>query len=167
VDDTSDDVVPFEQWYRAEHLRLLAALVVACGDEHLAQDVTAEAFARALAAWRRVSVMDEPSGWTYRVAINLLRRRARRAATEARLLPATVVRATGRSDHDAIELWDAVATLPPRERLAVALRYASGLSEAEVAHAMGVAVGTTSSTLASARRRLAAALAEETELAHE
>src|SRR5262245_47817259 len=87
VSDTSDEVVPFEQWYRAEHPRLLAALVVACGDEHLAQDVTAEAFARALAAWRRVSVMDEPSGWTYRVAINVLRRRARRAATEARLLP--------------------------------------------------------------------------------
>jgi RNA polymerase sigma-70 factor (ECF subfamily) len=166
VSNTGADAAAFESWYRAEHPRLLSALVIACGDEHLAQDVTAEAFARALAAWGRVSVMDEPTGWTYRVAINLLRRRARRAATEARLLPAVAMRATGRSEHDAVELWDAVATLPPRERLAIALRYASGLSEAEVAHAMGVAVGTASSTLASARRRLAAAL-DETEFAHE
>jgi RNA polymerase sigma-70 factor (ECF subfamily) len=58
------------------------------------------------------------------------------------------------------ELWDAVRALPPRARTAVALRYAGGLSEAEVAVAMHVAVGTASATLSSARRALAITLAE-------
>jgi RNA polymerase sigma-70 factor (ECF subfamily) len=53
-----------------------------------------------------------------------------------------------------------VRALPPRARTAVALRYTAGLTEAEVAAAMHVAVGTASATLASARRALAAALSE-------
>jgi RNA polymerase sigma factor (sigma-70 family) len=157
----------FDSWYRAEHPRLLAALTVACGDPHLAQDVTAEAFTRALAAWRRVGAMEAPAGWTYRVAVNLLRRRARRSATEARLLRTIVPPTPDASAHDAVELWDAVDALPPRERLAVALRYAAGLTEAEVAEAMDVEVGTASATLASARRRLSRALHDETELVDE
>jgi RNA polymerase sigma-70 factor (ECF subfamily) len=60
-------------------------------------------------------------------------------------------------------LWDAVRALPPRARTAIALRYTGGLSEAEVAAAMNVAVGTASATLASARRALAAALADTPE----
>jgi len=167
VRETNDELASFEAWYRAEHPRLLAALAVACGDRHVAQDVAAEAFARALSAWRRVSAMDEPTGWTYRVAVNLLKRRARRASTESRVLGSLAPTFVAASDHEAVELWDAVAGLPPRERLAIALRYASGLSEAEVAVAMGVATGTASSTLASARRRLALALQDETEPAHD
>jgi RNA polymerase sigma factor (sigma-70 family) len=170
VGETRDDLASFEHWYRAEHPRLLATLTVACGDRHLAQDVTSEAFARALAAWRRVSTMGEPSGWTYRVAVNLLHRRARRAATEARLLASLeTTNAAAYSGHEAIEIWDAVGSLPPRERLAIALRYAAGLTEAEVASAMGVAIGTASSTLTSARRRLAVTLHEddEADLAHD
>jgi RNA polymerase sigma-70 factor (ECF subfamily) len=165
--ERSNDVASFERWYRAEYPRLLAIVTVACGDRHLAEETTAEAFARALAAWRRVGVMDEPSAWTYRVAVNLLRRRARRAATEARVLDALPTAAVARNDLDAVELWDAVGALPPRERLAVALRYAGGCSEAEVARAMRVSVGTASSMLSSARRRLAVALQEETEPVHD
>ena len=56
-----------------------------------------------------------------------------------------------------------MGSLPPRERLAIALRYAAGLTEAEVASAMGVAIGTASSTLTSARRRLAVTLHEDDE----
>jgi RNA polymerase sigma factor (sigma-70 family) len=97
----------------------------------------------------------------------LLRRRARRAATEARVLDALPTAAVARNDLDAVELWDAVGALPPRERLAVALRYAGGCSEAEVARAMRVSVGTASSMLSSARRRLAVALQEETEPVHD
>jgi RNA polymerase sigma-70 factor (ECF subfamily) len=156
--EADDDA--FAAWYRSEHPRLLATMTIVTRDLHAAQDITAEAFARALAAWHRVSGMDSPTGWTYRVAVNLARRRARRAALEARLL-----HRVARTDADfpaeqAIELWDAVRALPPRAREAIALRYTAGLSEAEVAAAMKVAVGTASATLASARRSLATALAE-------
>jgi RNA polymerase sigma-70 factor (ECF subfamily) len=158
----------FASWYRTEHPRLLATMTIVTRDLHTAQDITAEAFARALAAWHRVSGMDSPTGWTYRVALNLARRRARRAALEERLLrrvaPASSLHeGDGFPAEHAIELWDAVRALPPRAREAIALRYTAGLSEAEVAAAMKVAVGTASATLASARRALAAALADAPE----
>jgi len=156
----ADEDAAFAAWYRNEHPRLLATMTIVTRDLHVAQDVTAEAFAHALAAWKRVSAMDSPTGWTYRVAVNLARRRARRAAIEERLLR----RIAPTDDHlpaeHAIELWDAVRALPPRARTAIALRYTAGLTEAEVAAAMNVAVGTASATLTSARRALAAALSE-------
>jgi RNA polymerase sigma-70 factor (ECF subfamily) len=161
----ADEDAAFAAWYRNEHPRLLATMTIVTRNLHVAQDVTAEAFARALASWKRVSTMDSPTGWTYRVAVNLARRRARRAAIEERLLRRmTQTPTTGFGDgipvEHAIELWDAVRALPPRARTAIALRYTAGLTEAEIAAAMNVAVGTASATLASARRTLAAALSD-------
>lgn len=156
VDDDSE----FAAWYHSEHPRLLAAMTIVTRDLHAAQDVTAEAFARALAAWTRVSNMDSPTGWTYRVALNLARRRARRAALEQRVLRRIVSTDDDFPLERSVELWDAVRALPPRARTAIALRYAAGLSESEVATAMHVAIGTASATLSAARRTLAITLAE-------
>ncbi len=147
-------------WYRNEHPRLLAAMAIVTRDLHVAEDVTADAFARALAAWNRVSNMESPAGWTYRVALNLARRRARRAAIEQRLLRRLAPEEAGIPSERATEIWDAVRALPPRARTAIALRYAAELSEAEVATAMNVAVGTASATLSAARRALAVSLTE-------
>ena len=155
-----DDDAAFAAWYRSEHPRLLAAMTIVTRDLHAAQDVTAEAFARALASWTRVSAMDSPTGWTYRVALNVARRRARRAALEQRLLRRMVPPDSGLPVERSIELWDAVRALPPRARTAIALRYAAGLSESEVATAMNVAVGTASATLSAARKTLAIALGD-------
>lgn len=142
----------FEEWYRAEHPRVLASLTLLGGDVDVARDATDEAFARALDRWDRVSGMAAPGGWTYRVALNVMRRKLRRAAIERRLwsreprppdIPAP-----------AVELWDLVRALPDRQRRAVVLRYVADLPEAEIAAAMGVARGTVSATLAAARARL-------------
>jgi RNA polymerase sigma-70 factor (ECF subfamily) len=155
-----EDDAAFASWYRNEHPRLLAAMTIVTKDLHTAQDVTAEAFARALASWNRVATMESPTGWTYRVALNVVHRRARRAALEQRALRRIPPPAEGLPPERAIELWDAVSALPPRARTAIALRYAAGLSEAEVAEAMHVKVGTVSATLSNARRALAVSLGE-------
>jgi DNA-directed RNA polymerase specialized sigma24 family protein len=42
----------------------------------------------------------------------------------------------------AIEVWDAVAALPRRERNALALRYLGGLTQAQVGEVLGVTPGT-------------------------
>src|SRR5688572_31610499 len=81
-----DGCAGFEEWYRREHPRLVASLLLVAGDLDLAQDAADEAFARALARWDRVSRMESTNGWTYRVALNVFRRRARRDAIERRLL---------------------------------------------------------------------------------
>jgi RNA polymerase sigma factor (sigma-70 family) len=158
-----DDDAAFTAWYRNEHPRLLATMRIVTRDLEAAQDLTSEAFARALAAWTRVSAMDSPTGWTYRVALNLARRRGRRAALEQRVLRRIAPVDDQPPVEHAAEVWDAVRALPPRARTAIALRYAAGLTEAEVAAAMHVAVGTASATLAAARRTLAITLAEPDE----
>lgn len=153
----------FAAWYTGEHPRLLASLVFIAGDLESARDATDEAFARALAQWNRVKAMASPAGWTYRVALNLVKRRHRRAALERRLL------GHERPDHapqipePAVELWDAVRRLPERQRTAVVLRYLGDLPELEVASAMGVTRGTVASTLASARANLGLALFDNAE----
>ncbi|HWI02437.1 MAG TPA: sigma-70 family RNA polymerase sigma factor [Acidimicrobiales bacterium] len=156
------DSAGFERWYRAEHPRVLAALSVVARDPDVAQEVTAEAFARALQRWERVGEMDSPGGWTYRVALNVLRRRARRAALERRLLPRLAPAASIQVPAYAVEVWQVVTALAPRMRTAVALRYLGGLTEAEVAEVMGIAPGTVAATLHEARRRLAPLLAPDT-----
>jgi DNA-directed RNA polymerase specialized sigma24 family protein len=155
------DSAGFEPWYRAEHPRVLAALSVVARDPDLAQEVAAEAFARALQRWDRVGAMESPGGWTYRVALNVLRRRARRAALERRLLP-RLAPPTLTVPAYAVEVWAVVTGLAPRMRTAVALRYLGGLTEAEVADVMGVAPGTVAATLHAVRRQLAPLLAPDT-----
>jgi RNA polymerase sigma-70 factor (ECF subfamily) len=147
-------VPSFESTYSAEAERLAGAIVVMAGNRHLAEEVVAEAFVRAFERWPRVSQMESPAGWIYRVAINLLRRRKRREALERRLL-----RRIPSPDPHVVELdpdlWAAVESLPPRARAAVGLRYVADLTEREIAEILGVAPGTVAATLHQARRRLA------------
>jgi RNA polymerase sigma-70 factor (ECF subfamily) len=150
----------FEDWYRASYPGLFAALTVVAADRDLARDATDEAMVRALERWDRVQGMASPVGWAYQVAVNLLRRKARRGALERRL--------SGRTEpvsppelHP--EVWDAIRSLPKRQRQAIALRYLLDLTEADVAEVMGVAVGTASATLAAARAALSRQLAERSD----
>ena len=155
----------FEGWYLTVHPRLIAALTVVAGDVTVASEVVDEAFARAYERWGRVGGMASPDGWTYRTALNVLRRRQRRLRLEhqlhlRRLTPGPAVAPPG---DWSIEVWDALRHLPPRERTAVALRYVADLPTDDIAAAMRIAPGTVGATLHSARRRLSTALAEPLE----
>lgn len=133
-------------------------MLVLAGDRDVAADVTDEALARALRHWQRISAMQSPEGWTYRVAVNVWRRQARRRSMERRLLPRLVSRQVVAAP--AGEVWDVVRSLTPRQREAVVLRYVADLAEPDIAQAMGVSRGTVASTLSDARRSLAGLLAE-------
>ena len=149
----------FASWYEREHTRLVTSLLLVAGDADRAAEATDEAFARAYAAWGRVSLMASPRGWTYRVALNVLRRRGRRARLEQTLLsrqppPGSVPPPAG-------EAWDAVRCLPPRQRTAIVLRFVADLTEEQVAEIMGVTRSTVSATLAHARHHLALQLGDD------
>jgi RNA polymerase sigma-70 factor (ECF subfamily) len=148
----------FEDWYGNQHRRLFASLVVLSGDREIAQDAAAEALARALQHWPRVSTMTSPEGWVYRVAVNVMRRSARRRALEKRLTRRLCVDEV--VPAPAGEVWDLVRALPDRQRTAVVLRYVADLAEGEIAEVMGVTRGTVASTLSDARRSLAYVLTE-------
>lgn len=76
----------FGEWYACQHARLVAALTLLAGDLEVARDVAGEAFSRALERWDRVADMENPSAWTYTLALNILRRRRWRHLLEARKL---------------------------------------------------------------------------------
>ena len=154
-----DGCADFEGWYRREHPRLVASLLLVAGDLDAARDAADEAFARAIASWDRVGRMESINGWTYRVALNVFRRKARRAAIERRVLARTTVPAV--VPPPAGEAWAAVRQLPMRQRTAVVLRFVGDLTEEQVGVAMGVSRSTVASALADARKTLGRLLEDE------
>jgi RNA polymerase sigma-70 factor (ECF subfamily) len=159
---TVEDRYPgFATWYQQEHPKVLAALVWVSGNPEVAREATDEAFARAIAKWSRVRVMDSPGGWLYTVALNLVRRQASRGAAERRV--ADLAHTAVALADSTTELWLVVQQLPTRQRVAVVLRYMLDLKEADIAAVMRVAPGTVASTLAAARTRLAGWLDDDAE----
>jgi RNA polymerase sigma-70 factor (ECF subfamily) len=155
-----DPEAGFEEWYRSEHSRLVTAMLLLSGNVDEAREATDEAFTRALSDWSRVGAMASPGGWTYRVALNVLRRRARRAAIERRLLNRKAT-ATSALPPSALGVWEMVRQLPTRQREVLVLRYAADLTEAAVAQVLGISRSTVSSTLRDAHRRLSDVYVED------
>jgi RNA polymerase sigma-70 factor (ECF subfamily) len=156
------DELDFEAWYLGEHPRVVSAVAAITGRTGLAAEAADEAFVRAYERWARLRMMDSPGGWVHRTALNVARRRLRRADHEHRLLRRL---GTPREPEAApptwsIEVWEALRRLPRREREAIVLRHVADLPVAQVAEAMGIASGTVASCLFSARTRLAELLAE-------
>jgi RNA polymerase sigma-70 factor (ECF subfamily) len=149
----------FTSWYLRAYPRVMGAIRTQVSDAELAREATDEAFARALERWHRVRCMDAPDLWTYRVGLNVARRSGRRAARERGLWASADRPSIDESGSDTA-LWLAVAALPERQRQAVVLRYLFDLTQAQIAHEMGLAPGTVAATLHQARRSLASTLGE-------
>jgi RNA polymerase sigma-70 factor (sigma-E family) len=111
------------------------------GDGAEADDVAAEALARAYARWAKVRDLDYRDAWVMRVTANVALDVLRKAK---RPMPVPAV-----SDIDPAEaavtriaLAQALRRLPRRQRDVVVLRYLADLSEADVAESLGVSAGT-------------------------
>ena len=159
-----DAVSDFDEWYLALYPRLHTSIRIACGSVDEADEVVAEAIARASARWDRVRAMDNPDGWTYTVALNLVRRRARRRSRERELAVVAAGAATASTDQSAtLRFTELVAPLPDRMRQVVVLRHVADLTEPMIAEVLGISRGTVSSTLRDAHARLAEQLTAETQ----
>jgi RNA polymerase sigma-70 factor (ECF subfamily) len=151
----------FDEVFRASYARLVGVLTAATSDPELAADCVQEAFVRAHVRWRQVGGYDDPVGWVRRVAVNLVRDHARREARRRRAhdrLSADHV-ATDRAhepSEQAVDLVAALSSMPPQQRMALALYYVEGLSVHEVASEMRVSEGTVKFHLHSGRERFRA-----------
>lgn len=126
----------FEARFRELYPRALGLAHRLLGNRAAAEDVTAEAFARALVRWRRLD-QDRLAGWILRVtangAIDLLRRKGRTLEPGViDLEDSTTLR---------LALAAALRKLPRRQREAIVLRYLSDLSEADTAAALRISTG--------------------------
>jgi RNA polymerase sigma-70 factor (ECF subfamily) len=129
----------FEELVEAEHAGLYGALCLITRDRAEAQDIMQEAFLRIWERWDRVKAMDDPSGYLFRTALNLFRKRSRRAALAIR----RAIRVAPKPDELAeVEARDAVvralAALTPRQRVSVVLIDLLDYTSEEAAQVMGI-----------------------------
>ena len=139
----------------ARRLRHSARLLT--GDPERAEDLLQTALARTYLRWDRIR-SDDPTAYVRRVLFTTYadwwRRRWRHEYPTGRL-PDTA--AVGDLADDAAErdrLRGALATLSPRERAVVVLRFYEDFGERETAEALGIAVGTVKSSCSRALGKL-------------
>ena len=124
----------------AEFPRLVRGLTLYVGSQALAEELAQEALLRACSRWEHVEQLDRPGAWCRRVAINLANSQLRRRHLERRIRH-RFVEPDGYTDPDtatAIDVQQAVAALPSRQRTVVVLRLVYDLSVQDAAAEMGV-----------------------------
>ena len=147
----------FDEFYRAEHPRLLRVLSAA---DLGAADALQEAFTKAAAGWSRISQYDDPAAWVRRVAVNeLLNERRSMHRHDAAVETLRIVSGSEPIDHDQLlDLAAAIEQLPTRQRFALTLFYLGGLTSAQTADSMGITGGAVRFHLHEARNALRAIL---------
>lgn len=147
----------FESFFRQAFPRAVTVAQRVLDSRAAAEDAAAEALARAYAEWRSVRELAYREAWVLRVASNLALDAVRRRKPEPvpPIAPSVEDVATER-----VALAAAIRALPRRQREIVALRHLAGMSEAEVAGALGLAPGTVKSHGHRAMTTLRASLGE-------
>jgi RNA polymerase sigma-70 factor (ECF subfamily) len=144
-------------------LRTSAALM---GDRQEATDVAQDVAVDVLTSLGKLRDPEAFDAWVHRItvrhALRRLKRRRKAARAEtplALLLEDEEPAAAERYDRDAVlaareALSVALAELPAKQRLALALRYVHDLSDAEIAAALGCRTGTVHALLSRGRKAL-------------
>jgi len=146
----------FDEFFFDNYARVVRSLTLAGGARGDAEDAAQDAFAKALQRWKSVSAMNRPATWVYVVAIRHMRRAKQRHSRAIEAVTAPVDDALDHADavvaSEVIER--ALDLLPPRQRLAVVLRFHADLTVPEVSRAMQCSEGTVKSTLHAALEHL-------------
>jgi RNA polymerase sigma-70 factor (sigma-E family) len=164
--------VEFDRFVADSAEGLLRSAYLVAWDFTEAEDLVQECLFQIARRWPRVRKMEHRAAYARTVLVHLaLDGGKRRSRRRAELGPASAglisereddaaVRVLGRVDAST-DLLTALGELPPRQRVALVLRYFEDLSEAEVATAMGCSVGTVKSTTSRALDRLREAMEPE------
>jgi RNA polymerase sigma-70 factor (sigma-E family) len=137
--------------YSDHRMRLIRLAVLLVDDPQTAEDVVQEAFAGLHRHWSGLRDEAAAIGYLRTAVVNGSRSVLRRRRTAREYVPPHQVNARSAesmamlsAEHQAVV--DALATLPPRQREVLVLRYYGGLSESEIADATGISRGTVKST---------------------
>jgi DNA-directed RNA polymerase specialized sigma24 family protein len=141
----------FEAFYRRERRSAVQLAWLLTHDRGSSEDLAQEAFA---AVYRRFAMLDRPAAYLRTTVVNAVYQRARRAGREQQRLRLVTTGVPTSIEGPSGGVVDAVAALPLTQRTAVVLRYWAGLTDREIAEAMGVRPGTARSLLTRATSRL-------------
>ncbi|MEM8724381.1 MAG: RNA polymerase sigma factor [Pseudomonadota bacterium] len=161
------DTRAMERLHKRWNARLARAALRYTGDPEMARDLAQECW---IGLWKGIKRLRDPAQFrSYAFAIlhkrgadhlrGAIRERAQFAAPLTDGLPAEQAGPASQSDH--VALQQAFASLPPNQRLAAHLHFVEGLTLREIAAVQDIAEGTAKSRLFHARRKLKAALSEQ------
>jgi RNA polymerase sigma-70 factor, ECF subfamily len=159
----------FEELYGRYARAVLGLALRRLGDRGRAEDASQEAF---IAIWRSARTYDASRGrgapWLYAVARNAITDGLRRTPEPAAEVPDGPGREPDPADRaeaawTAWRVHRALEVLPEHERPVIELAYWRGLSQSEIADALGLPLGTVKTRTRSALARLATELDGELE----
>ena len=154
----------FAEFVRAHTASLFRTAYLLTGDYQRAEDVLQAALVRVYQHWPRVDAMDQPAGYARKVVVNQSlswwrKRSSHESPMNLREEPAWNGRMDDVAEHERV--WQAVLSLPRRQRAVTVLRYYEDMSEAQIAETLAMAPGTVKSHSHAAVRRLADLLGEQ------
>ena len=155
--DRTETAAMWEATFRNAYPSVYRALVAVLLDAELAQDALQQAFEEGLR--KPPPHSDALAGWLFRVAVRWARR-TRRLALPFRIdeLIGTVHEPSAAAETDALLdrliLGDLLRLLTERQRGVVIAHYYLGLTQREIAAALGIRRGTVGATLTQALKQL-------------
>jgi RNA polymerase sigma-70 factor, ECF subfamily len=160
----------FEALYRSSRDDLYAYVTTLLHDSSAAEDIIALAFERAYVRRRSFDRRrGEERAWLFGIARNAALDELRRRTRTARLAVDPEDREASDEPHDGLELTlrrtavrAALAHLPAREREIVGLKFHAGMSNAEIAHVLGVSESNVGTRLHRTMQKLRKACDETT-----
>jgi RNA polymerase sigma-70 factor (sigma-E family) len=154
----ASSVDEFTSFAEAAAARLLETAFLLCGDWHTAEDLTQTTLAKVFAAWYRIRNPDAAYGYAKRTLVNTYLAECRKNRHREVLSGVTrelPERATAPQTPELkLELTEALATLPPKARAIVVLRYWEDMSIEQVAAHLGCSPGNVKSQSARALDKL-------------
>jgi RNA polymerase sigma factor (sigma-70 family) len=156
----------FAEFYRGSRDGCLRTVLVIVGDQDRAQELVAEAFARACASWRTLSRHPAPAAWVVRTALNLniswwRRRRREVPVPDPGMLAGRAAVAAAAPDPADPQIMAALLRLPARQRQVIALRLILDLDTGGTAEVLGITPNTVMAHMARALAALRSDLVPE------
>jgi len=153
----------FEAFFETEARTLFRRLCAVTGNSAEAEEIMQDAFLALWERWDRVGAIQDPTAYLYRTAMDVFRRRSRRAALALRraLSPAPDPAPFAEIDEQQ-DVVAALAELTPRQRAALVLTDVMDYSSEDAARALGVRAGTVRGLASRARANIRRQVGERT-----
>jgi RNA polymerase sigma-70 factor (ECF subfamily) len=152
---TASEPLGFEAFFERESRTLFRRLCAITGNAAEAEEIMQDAFLAMWERWDRIGLIDDPTGYLYRTAMNAFRKRLRRARLAIlRAVSPTPDPPPFAQIDEQQDVIAALAELTPRQRAALVLTDVLDYSSEEAGRALGVTAGTVRGLASRARETL-------------